>query len=414
MFALIDCNNFYASCERLFRPELKGCPVIVLSNNDGCVIARSNEAKSLGIKMGAVFYMIQDLIEEYKIAVFSSNYRLYGDMSARVMTNIARFSPDVEVYSIDECFMTLPVYSKFEDFAHQLRSSVIQNTGIPVSVGIAPTKTLAKLANKMCKKTGGVCILDTDDKISLALNEYQVEDLWGVGRAYATQLIKLGINTAADFRNLPIGFVKDKLTIQGVRLWNELWGKSCIPLSDVIERKKGLCTSRAFGKLTSNIEDLKEATVSYASRLALKLRKDKSCATVLSIRLLTNRFKLDMPQATPGISISLTHPVNNTLDIVKVALEGLNMIYLEGYMYQKVEVTATGLIPETEVQLDMFGTWNGIRNDKLSNIMDSINKHYGTGTLRIASEGSTHSWTMKRNFLSPSYTSDWKDILKVR
>lgn len=414
MFALIDCNNFYASCERLFRPELKGCPVIVLSNNDGCVIARSNEAKSLGIKMGAVFHMIQDLIEEYKIAVFSSNYTLYGDMSARVMTNIARFSPDVEVYSIDECFMTIPVYSKFEDFAHQLRSSVIQNTGIPVSVGIAPTKTLAKLANKMCKKTGGVCILDTDDKISLALNEYQVEDLWGVGRAYATQLIKLGINTAADFRNLPIGFVKDKLTIQGVRLWNELWGKSCIPLSDVIERKKGLCTSRAFGKLTSNIEDLKEATVSYASRLALKLRKDKSCATVLSIRLLTNRFKLDMPQATPGVSISLTHPVNNIHDIVKVALEGLNMIYLEGYMYQKVEVTATGLIPETEVQLDMFNTWNGIRNDKLTNIMDSINKHYGTGTLRIASEGSTHSWTMKRKFLSPSYTSDWKDILKVR
>lgn len=414
MFALIDCNNFYASCERLFRPECNGRPVIVLSNNDGCVIARSNEAKALGINMGAVFYMIEEQIKEHRIAVFSSNYNLYGDMSARVMTNIARFSPDVEVYSIDECFITLPIYSGFEEYAHQIRNSVIQNTGIPVSVGIAPTKTLAKLANKMCKKTGGVCVLDTDDRITAALKEYEVQDLWGVGRAYAHQLINMGINTAADLRALPIGFVKDKLTIQGVRMWNELWGKSCIPLSDVIERKKGLCTSRAFGKLTNNIEDLREATVSYASRLALKLRNDKSCATVLSIRLLTNRFKTDSPQATPGMSISLIHPVNNTLDIVKAALYGLERIYLEGFMFQKVEVTATGLIPETEVQLDLFSTWNGVRNDKLTKIMDSINQHYGTGTLRLASEGATHHWTMKRKFLSPSYTSKWEDIVKVR
>lgn len=414
MFALIDCNNFYASCERLFRPECNGKPVIVLSNNDGCVIARSNEAKALGISMGAVFYMIEDMIKEHRIAVFSSNYTLYGDMSARVMTNIARFSPDVEVYSIDECFITLPIYSGFEEYAHMIRNAIIQNTGIPVSVGIAPTKTLAKLANKMCKKTGGVCVLDTDERITAAVREYEVQDLWGVGRAYANQLIGLGINTAADLRQLPIGFVKDKLTIQGVRMWNELWGKSCIPLSDVIERKKGLCTSRAFGKLTNNIEDLREATVNYASRLALKLRNDKSCATVLSIRLLTNRFKTDLPQATPGMSISLIHPVNNTLDIVKAALYGLERIYLEGFMFQKVEVTATGLIPETEVQLDLFSSWNGVRNDKLAKIMDSINQHYGSGTLRIASEGITHNWTMRRKFLSPSYTSKWEDILKVR
>lgn len=271
MFALIDCNNFYASCERLFKPEFNGVPVIVLSNNDGCVIARSNEAKTLGIKMGAVFYQIEQEIKDHKIAVFSSNYTLYGDMSARVMTNIARFSPEVEVYSIDECFIKVPIKAGYEKFAHKIRNTIIRNTGIPVSVGIAPTKTLAKLANKMCKRTGGVCVLDTEETIAAALQEYQVEDLWGVGRAYATQLIKLGINTAADLRNMPIGFVKDKLTIQGVRMWNELWGKSCIPLSDVIERKKGLCTSRAFSKLTDNIDDLREATVSYASRLALKL-----------------------------------------------------------------------------------------------------------------------------------------------
>jgi DNA polymerase V len=414
MFALIDCNNFYVSCERLFRPQYIGKPVIVLSNNDGCVIARSNEAKALGIRMGAVFYMIEDLIKEHHIAVFSSNYTLYGDMSARVMTNIARFSPDIEVYSIDECFMTVPVYAAFDAFAHTLRNHIIHNTGIPVSVGIAPTKTLAKLANKMCKQTGGVCVLETDQQIAEALAKYNVEDLWGVGRAYAAQLIKQGIETAADLRNLPIGYVQDKLTIQGVRMWNELWGKSCIPLSDVIERKKGLCTSRAFGKRTGNLVDLTEATVNYASRLALKLRHDQSCATVLSVRLITNKFKNDSPQASPCISIPLSHPVNNTLDIVKTALAGLKAIFLTGHLYQKVEITATGLIPETEVQLNIFSSWNGVKNDKLSAVMDHINQHYGSGTLRLAAEGSTHRWTMRRNFLSPSYTSKWEDILKVR
>lgn len=414
MFALIDCNNFYASCERLFKPEFNGVPVIVLSNNDGCVIARSNEAKELGIKMGAVFYMIEQEIKDHKIAVFSSNYTLYGDMSARVMTNIARFSPDVEVYSIDECFIKVPVTTGYEKFAHDVRNAVIKNTGIPVSVGIAPTKTLAKLANKMCKKTGGVCVLGTDEAITAALKEYQVEDLWGIGRAYATQLIKLGINTAADLRGMPIGFIQEKLTIQGVRMWNELWGKSCIPLSDIIERKKGLCTSRAFSKLTNNIDDLREATVNYASRLALKLRRDNSCATVLSIRLLTNRFKTDKPQAYPSISISLLHPVNNTHDIVAAALSGLEKIYLPGYMFQKVEVTATGLIPETEVQLNLFSSFNGILNDKLSSIMDDINSHYGVGTLRIASESLKPHWAMKRKYLSPNYTSKWADILKVK
>ena len=414
MFALIDCNNFYASCERLFRPQYVGRPVIVLSNNDGCVIARSNEAKALNIKMGAVFYMIQDVIKEHNIAVFSSNYTLYGDMSARVMTNIARFSPDVEVYSIDECFITLPVRSKFNDYAHKIRKSVIKNTGIPVSVGVAPSKTLAKVANRMCKHTGGICVLDTEEKITAALNVYPIEDLWGIGRAYAAQLIKSGINTAADFRNLPIGFVKEKLTIQGVRMWNELWGRSCIPLSDVMERKKGLCTSRAFSKLTNNMEDLKEATVNYTSRLALKLRTDKSCATVLSVRLLTNRFKTDSAQAYPAISISLTHPVNNTPDLVKSALFGLSKIYLPGYLFQKVEITATGLIPESEVQLDLFNNWNGKVNNQLSQLMDSINSRYGNGTLRLATEGKSHAWSMNRKFLSPAYTTQWKDILKVK
>jgi DNA polymerase V len=256
--------------------------------------------------------------------------------------------------------------------------------------------------------------LDTPEKITDAVKDYQVEDLWGIGRAYAKQLILMGIETAADLRNQPIGFVQDKLTIQGVRMWNELWGRSCIPLSDVQERKKGLCTSRAFSKLTDSMEELSEATASYANRLSLKLRKDQSCATVISVRLLTNRFKTDQPQAFPAITIPLTHPANSTSEIVKVALAGLRAIYLAGFMYQKVEVTATGLIPETEVQLNMFSQWNGPKNDKLSQIMDQINAYYGRGTIKIATEGTAQKWAMKRNYLSPAYTTQWKDIIKTK
>jgi len=414
MFALIDCNNFYASCERLFHPEYNGRPVIVLSNNDGCVIARSNEAKLLGIGMGAIFYQIEALIKEHQILVFSSNYTLYGDMSARVMTNIARFSPEVEVYSIDECFITVPVSSDLESYARRLRNTIIRNTGIPVSVGIASTKTLAKLANKMCKKTGGVCVLETEEQVSAALKDYQVEDLWGVGRSYSSKLIQMGVDTAYDLRKLPIGFVKEHLTIQGLRMWNELWGRSCIPLQTVLERKKGLCTSRSFGKLTSNLEELQEATSSYANRLSLKLRNDKSCATVLSVRLLTNRFKTDQPQASPAISIPLTHPVNNTLDLVKTALYGLKQIYRPGFLFQKVEVIATGLIPDSEVQLDLFSNWNGKKHDKLSQVMDQVNQRFGSGILRMASEGHEQKWKMNRKYLSSCYTTKWDDIPKAR
>lgn len=414
MIALVDCNNFYASCERLFRPELNRRPVVVLSNNDGCVIARSNEAKALDIKMGAVFYMIEEELKRNNVAVFSSNYALYGDISARVMTNLGRFSPKVEVYSIDECFLDLGGFSNLNDYGHKIRNSVIQNTGIPVSVGIAPSKTLAKVANKLCKKTGGVCVLDSDEAITNALKDFDVGDLWGVGRAYANKLRKEGVETAGDLRNKPIGFIRDRLTIQGVRMWNELWGRPCIPLSDVLERKKGLCCSRSFGKMTDDFEQLKEATASYASRLSMKLRNDGSCASVLAVRLLTNRFKPELPQRFPSISIPLKHPVNNVFDIVDAAVHGLKSIYKKGYLYQKVEVTATGLIPEREVQLNLFSEWNGPVHDKLSKVMDKINRYYGAGTLRSAAEGGVQKWSMRRNFLSPEYTTNWTDIIKVK
>ncbi|WP_316739225.1 Y-family DNA polymerase [Pedobacter aquatilis] len=414
MFALADCNNFYASCHRLFEPQYKGLPVVVLSNNDGCVIARSNEAKALGIPMGAPYYKIKDEIIKHQVAVFSSHYTLYGDISARVMTNLARFTPNVEVYSIDECFLGLAGFTDLKSYGKHIRDTVITNTGIPISVGIAPTKVLAKVANKTSKKHDGVMVLETDEEIAAALEYYPVEDLWGVGRQFSHKLIKGGIETAAQFRQLPIDWVQAHMTIVGVRLWRELWGESCMPLKTSLDPKKGMCTSRAFGKLTTDYNELKEATSAYAARLGTKLRREGLCTTVLSVRLLTNKFVSEAAQVYPSITIPLEHPVNNTIDLVKAALFGLKKVYLRGYLFQKVEVTATGLIPEKEVQLNIFSEFKGAKYDRVSKVLDNINMHYGAGTVKMAGEGLTQRWTMKRQFLRPSYTTQWKDIIKVK
>ncbi|AZI24090.1 Y-family DNA polymerase [Pedobacter sp. G11] len=414
MFALADCNNFYASCHRLFEPKYNGLPVVVLSNNDGCVIARSNEAKACGIRMGAPYFKIRDEIKKHHIAVFSSHYTLYGDISARVMTNLARFTPDVEVYSIDECFLGLSGIQNLNEYGKEIRETVIYNTGIPISVGIAPTKVLAKVANKTSKKFNGVMVLETPEQISDALADYPVEDLWGIGRQFSHKLIRDGIETAAQFRNLPMDWVQSNMTIVGLRMWRELWGESCLPLKTVLDPKKGMCTSRAFGKLTTDYTELKEATSSYAARLGTKLRREKLCTSVISVRLLTNKFGPEAAQAYPAITIPLEHPVNNTLDLVRVALHGLKKIYRRGYLFQKVEVTATGLIPEKEVQLNMFSEFKGIKHDKISRVLDQVNMHYGAGTLKMAGEGMEQKWTMKRQFLSPCYTTNWNDIIKVK
>lgn len=414
MFALADCNNFYASCHRLFEPQYNHLPVIVLSNNDGCVIARSNEAKACGIAMGAPFFKIREEIKKHQIAVFSSHYTLYGDISARVMTNLARFTPEVEVYSIDECFLGLSGFENLKEYGQTIRETVINNTGIPISVGIAPTKVLAKVANKTSKKHNGVMVLETAQQISDALADYPVEDLWGIGRQFAHKLIKGGIETAAQFRALPIDWVQTNMTIVGVRMWRELWGESCIPLKTILDPKKGMCTSRAFGKLTGDYSELKEATSSYAARLAGKLRREQLCTTVLSVKLLTNKFIAQELQAYPSITIPLEHPVNNTLDLINTALWGLKKIYLRGYLYQKVELNATGLIPEREVQLNIFSAFKGKKHDKVSKVLDQLNLHYGAGTLRMAGEGKNQNWAMKREFLRPHYTTNWKDIIKVK
>jgi DNA polymerase V len=394
-------------------PEHRLSPVIVLSNNDGCVIARSNEAKAIGIKMGTPFFQLKELIIENNIIVFSSHYALYGDMSERVMNNLARFSPDVEVYSIDECFLKLNGFPDLETYMMKIKETIIKNTGIPVSVGCAPTKTLAKLANKLAKKGNGVCLLDNEDKINSALLDYPVEDVWGIGRQYANKLISLGIDTAEKFRSMPIEWVNKNMSVVGVRLWRELKGESCLPLKTVLPTKKGMCTSRAFGKLTDDYEELTEATTNYVSRLAFKLRREKLCTSVLSVRLLTNRFRADLEQACPAITIALDYPINNTPDLIKEALKGLKLIFIKGYQYQKVEVMATGLIPESEVQLNIFSSYDNSKN-KISDVLDRLNNRFGKGTVKVASEGINKKWNMKRKFLTPDYTNSWSDIIKVK
>ncbi|MES3017701.1 MAG: Y-family DNA polymerase [Bacteroidota bacterium] len=412
MFALIDCNNFYASCERLFRPELRLKPVVVLSNNDGCIIARSQEAKDLGVGMAGPWHLVEPHLQK-EVALFSSNYTLYADMSARVMNNIARYTPDVEIYSIDECFVSLAGFSNLEEYCSRMRHSIIRNTGIPISVGVAPTKVLAKLANKLAKKHNGVCILDSHDKVSEAVADFKIDDLWGVGRQYRKKLNSFNIHTAGDFRSQPLEWVREHLTIQGVRMWYELHGKSCMPLSTVTERKQGIRSSRSFGMLTNNYVFIEEATASYATRVAEKLRKDKSCASLLSIRLITNIHKPETAQYYKSIIITLPNPTNNTAELVAHAIKGLKQVYRTGYLFLKVEVFATGLIPETEVQLNLFSTYDGSTNNKVSALMDKLNGHYGRGTLRLAAEGFEKKWSMRRRYLSPDYTTDWASILRV-
>lgn len=413
MVGLIDCNNFYASCERLFQPKYIGVPVVVLSNNDGCVIARSNEAKEI-IPMGAPYFQYREVIEQHGVAVFSSHYELYGDISARVMNNIARFSPEMEVYSIDECFIGLKGIDGLDAYSERLRNEVIQNTGIPISIGVAPSKVLAKVANKLSKKDKGFMVLDTPEKIEKILSEYPVEDIWGVGRQHAIRLQKIGVKTAKQFRELPIEWVQKNMSIVGVRLWRELWGTSCLPLKMMSDPKKNLTTSRGFGRATDIYEELVEATASYTARLAQKLRRERLCCKIISVRLLTNRFIDESKQTYPSITIPLPVALNNSVEMVRHALWGLGKVFLAGYKYQKVEIMALCLIPEAEVQFSLFNEYEGERFNKISSLMDKLNRHYGAGALRLGAEGHNPKWNLRRDFLSPNYTTNWNDLVKLK
>ncbi|ARS40342.1 hypothetical protein CA265_12025 [Sphingobacteriaceae bacterium GW460-11-11-14-LB5] len=414
MFALCDCNNFYASAERLFRPELNGKPVVVLSNNDGCVIARSEEAKLCGIKMGDPEFLVRDLIKKFDIQVFSSNYVLYGDMSERVMNHLGRWFPRLDVYSIDEAFGWLGGVADLERYAPEIRKSVIHNTGIPVSIGVAPTKTLAKLANKLAKKNNGVMVLDSEEKINHAVADFPVHELWGVGRQYYKKFEELEIKTVAQLRDMPEMWFKQHMTVMGQRMWNELWGKPAIPLEEVREAKKGITVSRSFRNYIEQPDVLAEAVTLYASCLAEKLRAQKLRCLYLQVFLYTNKNREDHPQHFPVHTHKLLVASNNTSDLVKIAVTVAKKLFQYGNKYRKAGVIATGLVPESELQLNMFSDHDGGKKDSVSAVLDRLNLAYGRGTIRMATEGYEKKWRLKHEYLSKGYTTRWADIIKVK
>ena len=419
MYALIDCNNFYCSCERVFNPKLENMPVVVLSNNDGCIISRSEEVKALGIAMATPAFMIEDILKKNGVAVFSSNYTLYGDMSDRVMKTIASFVPRLEVYSIDEAFLDLHEmpYTDLLNLGVEIRRTIQRDTGIPVTIGIAPTKTLAKMANRYAKKqhkdTGVFWAANkrlTDEMLSFT----EVGDIWGVGHQYALLLNRNNFKTAADFIKAPYDWVREKMSVVGLRLLNELRGIPSIKWEFEIKPKKNICTSRSFGKLLSDKKEIAEAITNYAAACALKLRKQKSCCSIVHVFLQTNPHKTQEKQYFRSISVELERASNHTSEIIKYALKGFDIIYKEGYRFMKAGIMVLNIVPETQVQSSMFDKLNRERDKKIMTTMDKINHSLGKEIVRMAVQGFEKRYKLRADYLSPCYTTNINQVLKVK
>lgn len=414
MFGLLDCNNFYASCERVFNPALNGKPIVVLSNNDGCVIARSNEAKLLGIPMGVPAYQIKDLVDSRQIFAFSSNYTLYGDMSGRVMSILSELVPEVEVYSIDEAFVNLDGIRNIRPLGADIVNRITRGTGIPVSLGIAPTKTLAKVANKFAKKYPAynrLCIIDTEEKRIKALKLFEIGDVWGIGRRQAAKLQGQGVKSAYDFTQLSGAWVRKYMTVVGERTWKELRGISCIDMESAPPAKKQICTSRSFGKMLTNLAPMAEAIATHASTCARKLRKQKSYAMSLMVFIQTNRFREDLPQYWKSAVIHLPVPTNDTLEIVHYALSGLKTIFRSGYHYKKAGVIITEITENS--QRGIFDTVDREKRERLMQTIDQINGKYGI-PVKLAVQGNGREWKLKQEQLSKCYTTKLTDIIVIK
>tara|TARA_B100000900_G_scaffold411201_1_gene430433 strand:+ start:628 stop:1881 length:1254 start_codon:yes stop_codon:yes gene_type:complete len=415
MIALADCNNFYASCERVFRPELEGKPVVVLSNNDGCIIARSNESKALGFKMGEPAFKIKQKIAKYNVNVFSTNFTLYGDLSKRVMSILREESNNIEIYSIDEAFMDFSDIGAYEEKAILLRAKVKQWTGIPISIGIAKTKVLAKLANHIAKKhcVNGVFVLEGEDLLRRALNYFPVEDIWGVGSKTAKFLNQRGIKTALQLAHSDESWIKRNLSISGLKLVKELKGIPCFPLNDTPPPKKNICTSRSFGSEVNSLSELKESVSSFASMCASKLRRQKSVAKRVSVFIYTNPFKLNRKQYNGYQVLELPTATNDTLEIVQIALKGLKLIYREDCIYKKAGVIVHLTSPESQLQLSIFDKIDRLKRKNLMTAYDNINDRMGADTVRLTVQGQDRKWKMKQEQLSPCYTTRMTEILEV-
>ena len=416
MIALVDCNNFYASCERVFRPDLENKPIVVLSNNDGCVIARSNEAKKLGIKMGEPAFKKREVFERNKINTFSTNFILYGDMSKRVMSILRNNSKEIEIYSIDEAF--IECYNEdLNTYGTNLRKKVKQWTGIPVSVGIAETKVLAKIANHIAKKyrKSGVFILDNKEIIERALKFTAIEEIWGIGRNHAKRFKEYGINTAHDLTCIEESWIKRKFSIVVLRIAQELKGIKCLDIESQHKTKKNICTSRSFGNPTSDYNTIKEAISTFAVRCCEKLRKQKTSTSELRIFIYTNPFNPRHKQYYGTKKIQLERATNDNQIIIQEVIKGLQKIYKKGYVYKKAGVIVGSITQENQVQLNLFDQIkNREKYTKISKVIDRINNSMGRDKLRIATQGFDRKWKMKQEQLSQCYTTRIDEILTVK
>ena len=419
MYALVDCNNFYVSCERLFNPRLEGKPVIVLSNNDGCAVSRSDEAKALGIQMASPAFLIRDLIGRHRVQVFSSNYTLYGDISERVMHTLERFVPRIEFYSIDEAFLDmhdLP-FADLGALGISVKNTVKRDVGIPVSVGIAPTKTLAKMANKYAKKyhrDTGVFWAAHEGLVQEMLAATPVGDIWGIGRQYALLLKRHGFDTALDLVSAPEAWVRKNMTVVVQRTLNELKGIPAIRDEFITQAKKNICTSKSFGSLQTSKEEIKEALCNYAANCALKLRQQNSCCRSLQVFLQTNLHRTQDEQYSRSVTIELETPSNFTGELIKYASRGLDIIFRNGYKYLKCGVIAMDLVPAGKVQANMFDQGDRQRSKTLMEAMDEVNKNLGKETVRLSAQGFEKRYRLKTAYLSAHYTTDIRQILKVK
>lgn len=417
MFALVDCNNFYVSCERVFRPDLNKKPVVVLSNNDGCIIARSNEVKALGIPMGAPVHLYQKLIQEHQIEVFSANFELYGDMSNRVMNLLSESTPEMEIYSIDEAFLKWEGYQHYnlKKYAQEIHQRVLKGTGIPISIGVAPTKSLAKVANKIAKKfaehTQNVYVMDTQEKIQKALQWIDIEEVWGIGTRWARKLRHLGIQKGYDFIQMEDEKVQKLMTIVGLRLKKDLEGIPTFDLENP-QPKKSIATTRSFDQLYSDLETIQERVTTFAVLGTEKLRKQKSCCQSLTVFLRTNPFKKDSPQYSKSISVQLPFPTQSSIEIVKFAIHALKQIFIPGYEYKKAGVILHDIIPETGIQANLFEKPN-LKHIALMKTIDSINMKYGQQKVRLASQSLGKVWKMKQERLSHRYTTRLEEIITI-
>jgi len=408
VIALADCNNFYVSCERVFKPWLNEKPVIVLSNNDGCAIARSNEAKRLGIKMGVPYYQVKELCQKNRVSVFSSNYELYGDMSKRIVSILMRFTPEAEVYSIDESFLSLEKIHDPVRTAEEMRKIVLMWTGIPISVGIGPTKTLAKMANRMAKKQDTGCLMLKGSENSL-ISSVRVRDVWGIGRRIEEKLKRLKILTVLDLVNAPAPIIRKVGSVQLERTQKELQGLQCISIGQIPEPKKNVCCSRSFSRTVTDLEELEEAVANHAVRATQKIRKEGSITCGLRVFIMTNRFSKD-PQYSNSRTIGFDEPSDDPIRILSTAKELLRSIYRKGYSYKKAGVMLLNLRTRDQDQELLFRDHYDKKRNRLVKALESINSRYGTESAFLAAQGIDRSWDMKRQRRTPRYTTNWNEI----